>query len=86
MVSRIEDLADRITKEHPSIVAYYELSNHDDSLTVEGLTRAYGLHQWHNVDFRTAVLANYISIKRTAKRKETIQRLEKEYEDKISKM
>lgn len=44
------------------------------------------MHERYYTRFRTAVRATYMAIKKMTKKKETLERLAKEYEDKISKM
>ncbi|MGV8142683.1 MAG: hypothetical protein ACP5NS_03540 [Candidatus Pacearchaeota archaeon] len=86
MRERIIDLVDLISQKHPEILTYYELSNHTHDLDVECLVRAYDLDERYNTGFKTAVRATYLFLKRTTKKKETIERLQREYEEKISKM
>lgn len=85
MQERIIDLVDLISQRHPEILTYYELSNHTQDLDVEGLVRAYALHERYHTGFKTAVKATYLSLKRTARKKETVERLQREYEERISK-
>ncbi len=69
MHERIIDLADLIVKKHPEILTYYELNNHDDSLSVQGITKAYDMHERYHTRFRTAVRATYMAIKKERKKK-----------------
>ena len=82
----MKKLIDLIAKNHPELAAYYELSNADNSLDVEGLVRAYGIDERYHTTFRVAVYAAYLSIKRLAKKEGTKERLEREFAEKISKI
>lgn len=74
------DLVELIIKKHPEILTYYELSNYTEDLDVRGITKAYGMHERYHTEFKTAVRATYLAIKKMAKRKETLERLTQEYQ------
>ncbi len=86
----ISSLVKLIYDNHPEIITYYELETGEnarpDALTVRGLVKAYEIHNRYHIEFKTAVLATYQTIRNKVEKPETIAKLEKEYSEVISKM
>ena len=81
MPNRISNLANTLSERHPELLTYYELSKDDRALNLEGLVKVYDLDERYKTSFIAAVYATYLSIKDRTKKKETLERLEIEYNE-----
>ena len=86
MQDRLKNLVDAIVKEHPEILTYYELSSKTGVIDVQLINSAYGMPERCKVEPEIAWNLTYLAIKILATKQSTIDRLEREYQDVISRI